>query len=80
MRQIENCYDAAIIDLPYNLCSVLGTDELLSMLRAARRWSHSAVIVSTKNRDEQLEAAGFMLKRQAVLRKGAFARLISVVE
>ncbi|WP_168119734.1 methyltransferase domain-containing protein [Paenibacillus sp. HB172176] len=80
MREIAGSYDTAVIDLPYNLCSVMETEELLSMLRTLRRIARRAVVITTEHREEQLEAAGFTLKHGAVLRKGAFARQISVVE
>ncbi|MCU6711805.1 RsmD family RNA methyltransferase [Paenibacillus sp. J5C_2022] len=80
MTERDGRYDAAIVDLPYNLCSVLTDEAQLSMLRAVRRMSDRAVIVATADIGMQLEAAGMHVASGILLRKGSFARHVSVVK
>ncbi|MFD0960855.1 TRM11 family SAM-dependent methyltransferase [Paenibacillus chungangensis] len=80
MTELEGHYDAAIVDLPYNLCSVLTDEAQLSMLQAVRRLSNRAVIVATADIGVQIEAAGWYVANSILLRKGSFARHVSVVK
>ncbi|REK71447.1 TRM11 family SAM-dependent methyltransferase [Paenibacillus paeoniae] len=73
-------YDTAIVDMPYNLCSVLPQEESLAMLRAVRRIAGRAVIVTTEEIEERFKKAHFRLRDQVQLSKGSFTRYISVVE
>lgn len=75
---LEGDYDVVILDLPYNLCSVLPQDEQLLMLKAARRISSQAVIITTGEIDSAIELAGFSISDRGVVRKGSFVRQIIV--
>ncbi|QYR24381.1 RsmD family RNA methyltransferase [Paenibacillus sp. sptzw28] len=76
MRSLEGCYDAAIVDLPYNLCSVISAGERLEMLESARRLAGRIVIVTTGNIDGSLARAGLVIEGRCVVRKGRFERQI----
>ncbi|WP_274648823.1 TRM11 family SAM-dependent methyltransferase [Paenibacillus humicola] len=79
MRELEGEYDAAVVDLPYNLCSVLPAGERLAMLRSARRLARRrAVIVAAEPSLSELEQAGFTVIDRAVARKGRFERHVIV--
>jgi len=80
MRELEGRYDAAIVDMPYNLCSVLPSDEQMDMLHSVRRLALRAVIVTTAAMEQQLESAGFRIVDCAKLNKASFTRFITVVE
>ncbi|RJX38770.1 RNA methyltransferase [Paenibacillus pinisoli] len=80
MRNAAKQYDAAIVDMPYNLCSVLPEEESLDMLRAVRRMAGRAVIVTTEDIPERFIKADFRVRNQARLSKGSFTRYVSVVE
>jgi tRNA G10 N-methylase Trm11 len=80
MRLLEGQYDAAIVDMPYNLCSVLPEEEQLDMLSSVRKWAKRAVIVTTVPIDLQLEKASWHITKSATLSKASFTRYISVVE
>ncbi|WP_138755717.1 TRM11 family SAM-dependent methyltransferase [Paenibacillus sinopodophylli] len=80
MRLIEGKYDAAIVDLPYNLCSVLPEAEQLDMLVSIKRWAKSAVIITTEPIERQLLVAGLRTTKSTTLSKASFTRYISVVE
>ncbi|WP_424767944.1 TRM11 family SAM-dependent methyltransferase [Paenibacillus sp. sgz302251] len=80
MRLIRDSYDAAIVDLPYNLCSILPKDEQQAMLEAVRRFAKRAVIVTTEPIPHQLEMAAWRVAECIALSKASFTRYISVVE
>ncbi|WP_409274677.1 TRM11 family SAM-dependent methyltransferase [Neobacillus sp. SCS-31] len=78
MLNITNHYDVAIIDLPYNLCSVISPDQQLKMLQSARQFAKKAVIVTVEPIDEIIIQAGFSIKDRAVVSKGSFNREVIV--
>ncbi|MFD7525413.1 TRM11 family SAM-dependent methyltransferase [Paenibacillus chitinolyticus] len=80
IRDLDGAYDALLLDMPYNLCSVISTEEQLEMLRSARRLSPRAVVISAEPVDAALERAGFAVKDRCVVRKGSFERQIIVCE
>jgi 16S rRNA G966 N2-methylase RsmD len=75
---IAGKYDVLILDLPYNLCSVLPSEEQLDMLKAARRLSAKAIVISTEPIDSALELAGFTMKDRCSVKKGTFSRQVIV--
>ncbi|WP_426450766.1 TRM11 family SAM-dependent methyltransferase [Paenibacillus sp. S-38] len=76
MTGLEETYDAAVLDLPYNLCSKLSAEEQAGLLAGVRRLAARAVIVATEEIGEEIAAAGFHVAGHAVLRKGSFSRQI----
>lgn len=80
MRTLEGHYDALVLDLPYNLCSVLASDERIEMLASARRLASRCVIVATEDIASEIEAAGFSSIEDCIVRKGRFARYIWLAE
>ena len=78
MRDITSHYDVAIIDLPYNLCSVISPEEQLEMLQSARRFADKVVVVTVEPIDKILLEAGFEIVDRAVAKKGAFLREVIV--
>jgi len=78
IRDITNQYDVAIIDLPYNLCSVITPEEQTEMLRSARRFARKVVMVTVEPIDEILITVGFIIIDRAVIKKGSFTREVIV--
>ena len=78
MREITQHYDVAIIDLPYNLCSVISPEEQLEMLQSARRFADRVVVVTVEPIDDILKRAGFVIADRAVAKKGVFTREVIV--
>ncbi|WP_322922899.1 TRM11 family SAM-dependent methyltransferase [Paenibacillus campi] len=76
LRQLDGMYDAVILDLPYNLCSVLEAAARLDMLRATTRLARLQVIISTEPLEHSLAAAGLVLSEVCRLRKGRFTRYV----
>ncbi|MFB5763338.1 TRM11 family SAM-dependent methyltransferase [Paenibacillus medicaginis] len=70
MNLLEGRYDAAILDMPYNLCSVLSQPERDRMLTSLRRFAVAAVIVSIEPIRDALLAAGWQIEAECRLYKG----------
>lgn len=71
-------YDALILDMPYNLCSVLPEDEQLAMLLAARRLAQRSVIITTEPIDPLIAEAGLRIVDRCAVHKGRFSRQVIV--
>ncbi|KAA0550421.1 RNA methyltransferase [Bacillus sp. BGMRC 2118] len=80
IRDVTEQYDAAIIDMPYNLCSVISSQEQLEMLSSARRFTNRIVIITIENIDSIIRDAGFTIMDRCVLKKGRLDRQIIVCE
>ncbi|MEL3974554.1 RsmD family RNA methyltransferase [Rossellomorea oryzaecorticis] len=80
IRDVTNRYDAAIIDLPYNLCSVITPEEQLEMLQSARAFASKVVIVTVEDVDTVILEAGFEITDRCVVTKGNFVREVIVCE
>lgn len=76
MNELQDVYDAAILDMPYNLCSVLPDAEQRAMLESLRRLAKRAVVVSTEWVEEHLLEAGWTVKEYRTVNKGTFIRHI----
>ncbi|SDS63572.1 Putative RNA methylase family UPF0020 [Paenibacillaceae bacterium GAS479] len=74
MRTLEGRFDAAILDMPYNLCSVSPPEEQLEMLQSLLRLSGRAVIVTSESIESIIREAGFQIEATARLTKGNFVR------
>ncbi|PAK52892.1 TRM11 family methyltransferase [Paenibacillus sp. 7541] len=80
MNELSGSYEASILDLPYNVCSVLQEEDRLQMLRSLRRLARRAVIVSTEPLGEQLRLAGWNVLGRAITTKGSFVREVWLCE
>jgi tRNA G10 N-methylase Trm11 len=74
IRNVKGSYDAAIIDLPYNLCSVITPRDQLEMLKSARDFTERLVIVTVEDVDSVIEQANFKIEDRCVVTKGNFRR------
>ncbi|AWB43649.1 RNA methyltransferase [Paenibacillus sp. CAA11] len=74
IRQLQGRYDALILDLPYNLCSVLTKDEQLELLHSAYRLAERVVIISAEPADEAIREAGLQIQQRCSICKGRFVR------
>ncbi len=80
IRNVIGSYDVAIIDMPYNLCSVVSPEEQLEMLESTRRFSEKLVVVTIEMIDSIIEKAGFTIIDRGVVSKGGFTRQVIVCE
>ncbi|WP_239712642.1 RNA methyltransferase [Paenibacillus sp. 19GGS1-52] len=74
IADITEHYDAAIVDMPYNLYSRITPEEQLSILVNARRITDRIVIVAIEAMDEMITEAGFTIIDRCVAKKGLFSR------
>lgn len=80
MQNVTASYDVAIIDLPYNLCSVISPEEQLSMLQSAARFANRVVIITIEPIDPVIVNAGLIIVDRCMAKKGMFARQVIVCE
>ncbi len=78
INDVTGSYDVAVIDLPYNLCSVITDDEQLEMLQSARRFAEKVVIVTLEDVDANVGKAGFDIIDRCEVSKGRFVRQVLV--
>lgn len=80
IQNIEQSYDAAIIDLPYNLLTMVSPENLLTMLESAATFADRVVIISIDNIDTVIGQAGLVIIDRGSANKGQFSRQIIVCE
>jgi tRNA G10 N-methylase Trm11 len=78
LREVTGHYDVAIIDMPYNLCSVITPEEQLDMLQSTRGFAEKAVIVTIEPIDPMIREAGFEIIDRGIVKKGNFTREVIV--
>ncbi|MCD8509557.1 MAG: RsmD family RNA methyltransferase [Bacillus sp. (in: Bacteria)] len=71
MRQINKRYDTAIVDMPYNLCSVLSVDEKLEIIKAAGRMANKIVFITVEKLDEHIKEANLSIVDRCTVKKGS---------
>lgn len=79
MLTLEGLYDAAVLDLPYNLCSKLPEEEELAMLLSLGRLAPRAVIVATSPLEDKLTQTGWHVSDDCQVRKSSFVRYLYLV-
>ena len=78
IRNVTNSYDVAIIDLPYNLCSVITPQDQLEMFQSARRFAEKLVVITVEPVDSILIQAGFEIVDRGLAKKARFTREVIV--
>ena len=63
IEDIDEIYDVAIIDLPYNLYTHASWEEQFTILKHARRIAKKVVIVTIESMDDRLEYDRFSYNR-----------------
>lgn len=80
IADVEDTYDVAIIDMPYNIFSEATPEDQLDILRQARRIAKKVVVVTIDTIDHMIEEVGFTIKDRCEARKGLFVRQVLVCE
>nr|WP_235420682.1 RNA methyltransferase [Jeotgalibacillus alimentarius] len=83
IADVQEHYDATIIDLPYNLYTNATPEDQLVILKHARHFTKKLVVVTIENIDHMITQAGFTVKDRCIAKKGkasAFSREILVCE
>ncbi len=71
-------YDAAVIDMPYNLYTHATREQQASILQAARPLTDRLVLVTIEPMDDLLADAGFEVTDRCIARKAHFEREVVV--
>lgn len=74
IAEVTEVYDVAIIDMPYNLFTHITVEEQLEILKEARRFAKSCLVITIDNMDDMLEVAGFKIADRCLALKGNFSR------
>lgn len=80
LNEVNALFGAAIVDMPYNLCSVLSPGERRQMLSSIGRFSKRSVIVSTEQLEEEMSRSGLLIRNYGTVRKSSFVRHIWLCE
>ncbi|MDW0116002.1 RNA methyltransferase [Sporosarcina thermotolerans] len=80
ISEVTNTYDAAIIDMPYNLFTHITAEGQLNILKDARRITSKLVVVTIEPMDHMITEAGFEIVDRCIAKKGTFERQIVVCE
>lgn len=80
IEDINETYDVAIIDLPYNLYTHASWEEQFTILKHARRIAKKVVVVTIESMDDRLETVGLHIKDRCITKKQQFTREIVVCE
>lgn len=79
--EIRAQVDVAIIDMPYNLCSVLSADEKVHIISSAKKIAKKIVFVTIEPLDEVLEQVGLTIIDRCTVKKGkTFTREVIICE
>lgn len=81
LKDINKNYQAAIVDLPYNLFSTVSDDEIIHIMESAAKVTDRLVIVSTSDISTLIKHVGFQLLDSCRVSKSGkrqFARKIWV--
>ncbi len=80
IAEVEEHYDVAIIDMPYNIYSHVTAEEEYDIIKQARRIANRVVFITVDSIDHLLARAGFTIQDRGVAKKQQFERQILVCE
>jgi len=80
IADINQQYDVAIIDMPYNLYTHATPDDQLAILKHAQPFTEKLIVVTIESIDHMIEEAGFIITDRCVAKKSLFLREILVCE
>lgn len=80
IQDVEGSYDAAVVDLPYNLYTHSSYDQQIDLIVHAARIADRVLIVTIEPMDEAIKAAGLTIVDRAVTVKQRFKREVLLCE
>ena len=78
IAEVEENYDVAIIDMPYNLYTHATPADQLAILKDAHPFTEKLLVVTIETMDHMVKEAGFVVTDRCIARKGLFLREILV--
>lgn len=80
IAEVEESYDVAIIDMPYNLYTHATPADQLAILKDAYPFTEKLLVVTIETMDHMVEEAGFVVTDRCIAKKGLFLREILVCQ
>lgn len=80
IAEVQQDYDVAIIDMPYNLYTHATPADQLSILKSAHPFAEKLLVVTLDSLDHMIEEAGFAVTDRCIAKKAGFSREILVCE
>lgn len=80
IAEVEDNYDVAIIDMPYNLYTHATPADQLAILKDAHPFTEKLLVVTIETMDHMVEEAGFVVTDRCIAKKGLFLREILVCQ
>ena len=80
IAEVDELYDVAIIDMPYNIFSAATPEDQLDILHHARRIAKKVVVVTIETIDHMMDEVGFTIVDRCEAKKGLFVRQVLVCE
>lgn len=80
ISEVNDHYDVAIIDMPYNIYSHVTPEEEYDIVKQARRIADRVVFITVDTIDHLIEKAGFTIKDRGIAKKQQFERQVIVCE
>ncbi|WP_394120108.1 TRM11 family SAM-dependent methyltransferase [Planococcus donghaensis] len=80
IAEVEESYDVAIIDMPYNLYTHATSADQLAILKDAYPFTEKLLVVTIETMDHMVEEAGFVVTDRCIAKKGLFLREILVCQ
>ena len=78
MNDIQNKFDVAIVDLPYNIFTQITPGEQLAIMHSTRRIADRMVIITFEDMEQQITSVGFHIDDRCSVSKGTFKRHIFI--
>ena len=80
IAEVDENYDVAIIDMPYNLYTHATPADQLAILKDAHPFTEKLLVVTIETMDHMVKEAGFVVTDRCTAKKGMFLREILVCE
>ena len=78
MLTIDKKYDVTIIDIPYGVYSPFSYEQQLELLKGTLSLAPKLLLVSHIPMNQELEAMGYTILDQAMIKKGNFQRYMTL--
>lgn len=78
MLTIQDVYDIALLDIPYNLFSPFSKDQQMQLLIQCQKISKQLVLFSSEDMNKALIELGYSIEAQVQVSKGYFKRMITI--
>lgn len=80
IADIDEVYDVAIIDMPYNIFTSASPEDQQDILMHARRIAKKIIVVTIDTIDEMIEKANFTIIDRCEAKKSSFVRQVLICE